>query len=82
MISLRSQRTALKLSQSELARQSGVARQKICAFELGGATLTPDEQRLIREALQREAERLCSITFGIDFENPETPGAEPVATVE
>jgi hypothetical protein len=51
----------LRLSQSALSRMSGVRRQKICLFELGDPALTADEQRLIREALRREAERLRSV---------------------
>lgn len=57
----------LRLSQSELARKSGVPRPKICIFELGGGSLSFDEQRRIQEALQREAECLRSITVDIDF---------------
>lgn len=45
---LRSQRLALKLSQSELSRQSGVARPKINIYELGGG-LTAEEQRSINK---------------------------------
>jgi predicted transcriptional regulator len=58
MAQLRSLREALRLSQSQLARQSGVSRFKICVFELGSGSLTPNEQMLIKEALQAEAERL------------------------
>lgn len=74
MNDLRSQRTALRLSQSELARKSGVPRPKICIFELGGGSLSFDEQSRIQEALQLEAERLRSITVDIDFGT--TAGAE------
>jgi len=69
---LRSQRLALKLSQSELGRRAGVSRPKICIFELGGAALTANEQRLIRLALQREAECLRNISTQVDFGQPES----------
>jgi predicted transcriptional regulator len=55
---LRSHRAALGISQSKLARVSGVSRFKICVFEVGSGSLTPDEQRQITEALQAEAKRL------------------------
>jgi predicted transcriptional regulator len=55
---LRSHRAALGISQSKLARVSGVSRFKICVFELGSGSLTPGEHRQIMEALRVEAERL------------------------
>jgi predicted transcriptional regulator len=58
MNSLKSFRTALAISQSKLARLSGVSRFKICTFELGGGYLTADEQHRISIALTREAARL------------------------
>ena len=57
-MNLRTHRNALGISQSRLARISRVSRFKICVFELGSGSLTPDEQRQINEALQAEAERL------------------------
>lgn len=64
---LRSQRLALKLSQSALARLADVRRPKINIFELGGTSLSADEQHRIRQALQREAERLRQISTHFDF---------------
>ena len=76
MNELRSQREALRISQSKLARLSGVSRFKICTYELGDAAMSPDEQRQIREALQAEAERLRAITVQIEFGEPRS---SPVA---
>ena len=39
---------ALGISQSRLARMSGVSRFKICSYELGDSSLTADEQNRIR----------------------------------
>jgi predicted transcriptional regulator len=58
---LRSNREALGLSQSKLARLSGVSRFKICTFELGDTKLTGDEQKLICAALVAEADRLRNL---------------------
>jgi transcriptional regulator with XRE-family HTH domain len=71
MISLRSQRTALRITQSQLSRDSGVARQKICLYELGSVTLTADEQRRIQEALKRELERVRNINVEVEFSTQE-----------
>jgi predicted transcriptional regulator len=62
---LRASRTYLGISQSRLARLSGVSRFKICTYELGDDSLRPEEQNRIREALQVEAERLRAIPAGI-----------------
>ena len=56
---LRAGRITLGVSQSKLARLSGVSRFKICTFELGSASLTQDEHRRITSALNAEAGRLC-----------------------
>jgi predicted transcriptional regulator len=61
MIDLRSHRESFGLSQSKLARLSGVSRFKICNFELGSGSLTADEDRRIRFALASEAARLRSV---------------------
>jgi len=66
---LRSSRIALGVSQSKLARLSGVSRFKICAYELGDGEMSPDEQSRIRESLHGEAERLRNIS--IDFGQPQ-----------
>lgn len=68
MTDLRSHRGVLGISQSKLARLSGVSRFNICQFELGAGKLTSAEQQLIRQALQREAARLRNITLTFDPE--------------
>jgi predicted transcriptional regulator len=68
---LRSSRIALGVSQSKLARLSGVSRFKICSYELGDGAMSPDQQSRIREALQAEAERLRSISIHIEFGQPQ-----------
>ena len=64
--SLRGNRIALGVSQSKLARSSGVSRFKICLFELGDGSLTDDEQNRIHQALQTEAERLRQVSTHYD----------------
>jgi predicted transcriptional regulator len=73
---LRANRISVGLSHSRLARLSGVSRFKICTYELGDATLTPEEQRQIRIALQAEVARLREIACAIQFDDqsPETRG--------
>jgi predicted transcriptional regulator len=61
MHQLRSNREALGLSQSKLARLSGVSRFKICTFELGDSKLTPEEQKCIHVALLAESDRLRNL---------------------
>lgn len=55
---LRKARNAVGISQSRLARLSGVSRFKICMFELGDGTLMDDESDRLRKALQSEVDRL------------------------
>jgi hypothetical protein len=55
------------MSQSRLARASGVSRFKICTFELGNGSLRSDEQECIVKALATEADRLRSIPAEIDL---------------
>lgn len=55
---LKASRLSIGVSQSKLARLSGVARFKICTFELGSASLSSEEQRRIKLALEAEAARL------------------------
>jgi len=62
MIKLRSRRETLDISQSKLARISGVSRFKICMFELGGGSLGPEECQRIKSALEAEAARIRSVT--------------------
>jgi predicted transcriptional regulator len=68
---LRVQRNALGISQSKLARLSGVSRFKICTYELGGGSLTWEERERVREALLTEANRLRSLPIVIDLGAPE-----------
>ena len=65
---LRAHRKSLGVSQSKLARLSGVSRFKICTFELGGGTLSLDDQRRIRTALEGEAARMRSVVAHVPFE--------------
>ena len=58
-------------------RLSGVSRFKICTYELGDGSLTPEEQARIQAALINEAERLRNIA--IEFGQTE-PIASPVGT--
>jgi transcriptional regulator with XRE-family HTH domain len=74
-VNLRGSRIALGVSQSRLARLSGVSRFRICAFELGDGSLSPDAQNRIREALRTEAGRLRSISDQIDLDQAQ-PGPE------
>ena len=67
MLTLRTHRSALGISQSRLARLAAVSRFKICMFELGSGGLTPDEQLRIRQALEAESARLRSLAVEIDL---------------
>lgn len=58
---LRQQRSQLRLSQTRLARLSGVSRFKICLHELGDRSLSTGELVLIENALLREAGRLRGV---------------------
>jgi predicted transcriptional regulator len=58
---LRFRRRTLGISQTRLARLSGVSRFKICMYELGDGALTEDEHGQIRAALQVEADRLRNL---------------------
>jgi len=71
MIKLRSRREALGISQSKLARTSGVSRFKICMFELGGGSLSSQECRSIKTALEAEAARIRSVTASIELHDLE-----------
>ena len=63
----RTQRTTLRLSQSELARRSGVARLRIHLAELGDRELTPDEEAKVRAALQTEIDRLRNLPASVEL---------------
>lgn len=73
---LRTCRLALGISQSRLARLSGVRRFKICLFELGDGALTAEERERISGALQAEADRLRNVSIQIDF-SPSAIGDRP-----
>src|SRR5271156_6651536 len=64
--SLRRTRTELAISQSRLARLSGVSRFKICSFEIGDGSLTPEQQNRLQEALRAEADRIRRISVQVD----------------
>ncbi len=69
---LRSRRNALGLSQSRLARLSGVSRFKVCLFELGDGSLKPEEQQSISTALRAETDRLRSLPTDVEFDQPDS----------
>ena len=73
---LRASRISLGVSQSRLARLSGVSRFKICAHELGDCPLSPENQTRIRKALHAEAERLRNISLQVDFGQTESVSAQ------
>lgn len=54
---LRNRRNKLGISQTRLARISGVSRFRICMFELDNQPLTDAEQRQIDSALKDEVQR-------------------------
>jgi len=64
---LRATRMSLGLSQSRLARVSGISRFKLCTYELGDRSLSADEQNRVRRALHAEAERLRRISADFDL---------------
>ena len=66
-MSIKTQRNSLRLSQSKLARISGVSRFKICMFELGSGTLTTEENERIKAALAYEIARLRQLTAEFDL---------------
>jgi predicted transcriptional regulator len=74
MASLRSLRNTLGISQSSLARISGVSRFKICMYEIGDGTLTVDEHRRIKIALETEAARLQRVAEGMVLSEIEPDG--------
>jgi predicted transcriptional regulator len=68
MLNLRIRRSVLGISQSKLARISGVSRFKICTFELGGGSLSEQECQRIMTALETEAVRIRAISLNPHFE--------------
>jgi predicted transcriptional regulator len=55
---LKAQRQKLRLSQSALARLSGVSRIRICLHELGDRPLDSNDLKRIEQALRKEAARM------------------------
>jgi predicted transcriptional regulator len=72
----RKKRIALGISQSRLARVSGVSRFKICTYELGDGSLSLEQQDRIYKALQAEAKRLRKISIEVDFGQSLAPSTE------
>lgn len=68
-MTLRNQRVALGMSQSRLARVSGVSRYKICIGELGGESFSPEEWERLIKAIRGEADRLRYVTAQIVADN-------------
>ena len=66
-MNLRGTRLFLRISQSRLARLSGVSRFKICLYELGDGSLSEEEQRRIRRALHAETDRLRRLPENVEF---------------
>lgn len=64
---LKASRLSIGVSQSKLARLSGVARFKICTFEQGSGSLSSEEQRRIKLALEAEAARLRSVAAQLNL---------------
>jgi transcriptional regulator with XRE-family HTH domain len=64
---LRAYRLSLGISQSRLARLSGVSRFKLCVYELGSGSLTPEELTRIKGAFEHETARLSAAVAGFQF---------------
>jgi plasmid maintenance system antidote protein VapI len=64
---LRLFRISIGVSQSGLARISGVQRWKINAFELGDIKLSDDELRKLRAAFQTQLDRLHNLPANMDL---------------
>lgn len=56
----------LQISQSRIARLSGVSRYKICLFERGDGDLNTAELERIRQAVQVETDRIRRIVQDVD----------------
>jgi predicted transcriptional regulator len=67
MIDIRAHRIALGISQSKLARLARISRFKLANFELGGGSLTAEEQQRVGDALRFEAARLRLASSQIDL---------------
>jgi len=76
---LQTRRTSLRLSQSALARLSGVSRFKICQFECGGSNLTQQEIARVNIAISDEATRLRAAATSIEETIPSLANASTPA---
>jgi predicted transcriptional regulator len=73
---IKAQRQRLRLSQSALARLSGVPRIRICLHELGDRPLTNDEVNNIQKALRAEGARLSRAVAEMQQPGQITTGAD------
>ena len=55
---IRTRRSQLKISQSQLARLSGVSRFKLCMHELGDKALNEKDEKEVEKAIRNEAARI------------------------
>ena len=55
---IRARRSQLQISQSQLARLSGVSRFKICMHELGDKPLNKKDEKEVEKAIRNEAARI------------------------
>ena len=55
---IRARRFQLRISQSQLARLSGVSRFKICMHELGDKPLNKKDEKEVEKAIRNEAARI------------------------
>ena len=55
---IRARRSQLRISQSQLARLSGVSRFKICMHELGDKRLNEKDEKEVEKAIRNEAARI------------------------
>ncbi len=55
---IRTRRSQLKISQSQLARLSGVSRFKLCMHELGDKPLNEKDEKEVEKAIRNEAARI------------------------
>ena len=65
-MNLQTFRASFGISQSKLARMSGVSRFKLCTFELGNGRLDESEQERVRKAFQSEANRVHCLVATLD----------------
>ena len=71
-ITLKAQRSAVRISQNRLAKLSGVSRFRIVMCELGEGTLTHEELSCIEKALHAEAARIRQELMLVETRNVDT----------